>query len=84
MKAGLVRLSMRPLFRKVADQLIVALPENGIERSALPRPLEQLGFEDGHAYRQMRDQLELHPAGVNRRFSLLVAGYFMAAARGMV
>jgi hypothetical protein len=36
--------------KKQADQLIVAPPENGIELSALPRPLEQLGFEDGHRY----------------------------------
>ena len=36
--------------KKQADQLIVAPLENGIELSALPRPLEQLGVEDGHRY----------------------------------
>ena len=45
---------MRPLFRREADQLVVAVPENGIEHSALPRPLEHLGFEDGHRYTCMR------------------------------
>ena len=33
-----------------ADQLIVVPPESGNELSALPRPLEQLGVEDGHRY----------------------------------
>ena len=50
MKADPLRFSVRPLFRKEADQLIVAVPENGIELSALARPLEQLGVEDGHRY----------------------------------
>jgi hypothetical protein len=36
--------------KKQADQLIVAPPENGIEHSAQPRPLEQLGLEDGHRH----------------------------------
>ena len=36
--------------KEQADQLIVASPEDGIELSALPRPLEQLDFEDGHRY----------------------------------
>src|ERR1019366_9433305 len=54
MKTGLLRLSERPLFRREADRLIVAVPENGIEHSALPQPLEHLGFEDGHRYTCMR------------------------------
>jgi len=33
-----------------ADQLIVVPPESGIALSALPRPLEQLGVEDGRRY----------------------------------
>lgn len=54
MKPGPLRLSVRPLFGKEADQLVVAMPQNGIELSALPRPLEQLGFEDGQRYTCMR------------------------------
>jgi hypothetical protein len=33
-----------------ADQLIVVPPESGNGLSALPRPIEHLGVEDGHRY----------------------------------
>jgi len=54
MKTDPLTLSVRPLFRNEADQLIVAVPENGIDHSSLPQPLEQLGFEDDHRLTCMR------------------------------
>lgn len=54
MKADPVHPSVRPLFRKEADQLIVAVPENGIELTALPRPLDQMGFDDALCYTRVR------------------------------
>jgi phospholipid/cholesterol/gamma-HCH transport system permease protein len=45
---------VRPVFRREADQLIVAVPENGIDHSSLTQPLEQLGFEDDHRFTRMR------------------------------
>jgi phospholipid/cholesterol/gamma-HCH transport system permease protein len=54
MKTDSPRVCVPPVFRTEAGQLIVAVPESGIGLSALPRPLEQLGFEDGYRYTCMR------------------------------
>jgi phospholipid/cholesterol/gamma-HCH transport system permease protein len=54
MKTNSLTLSVRPVFRREADQLIVAVPENGVDHSSLTQPLEQLGFEDDHRFTCMR------------------------------
>ena len=54
MSADPLRLSIAPLFRNEANQLVVAIPERGIALPMLSQRLESLGFEDAHSYTCVR------------------------------
>ena len=62
---------MAPLFKAQAGELIVALPETGIDPAWLARPLAQLGLENARSYTTVRVEM---PA--SRRWSTPDAAFF--------
>ena len=68
------------LFRTQAGELVVALPESGVEPAWLGQPLAQLGLENAGSYAAVRVEM---PA--SRRWSTTDAAFFarlLARARG--
>ena len=62
---------MAPLFKVQAGELVVTLPENGIEPAWLARPLAQLGLENAGSFTAVRVEM---PA--SRRWSTPDAAFF--------